>query len=310
MTAVPLLSIVIANYNYGRFLGEAIQSVLSQIGNGKDQVRLGEVELIVIDGGSTDNSVDVIRKYAGGEVVVGSRSRTVESPISYWVSEPDKGQSNAFNKGFAKARGRFLTWLNADDVMIDGAIARLAEAVRRNPGRQWFAGGSVHFGPDEKVILCTNTRRFSNYEAAHGQIVVYAPSSFFSRDLFNKVGGFDEFFRYSMDTHLWARFFTQEHVRYMKLPGYMFGFRYHAGSKTTCVHFKNERAKSDAEDHRDNEQGKVEHERICALFPPYKPMRNWVRLLRMDWCAKAESMIDTWRYRGRSLVDCGFIKEG
>lgn len=282
------LSIVIANYNYGRFLETAIRSAVFQDG-------FDECELIICDAASTDNSVEVIKKYA--------------DKLAWWCSEPDKGQSDAFNKGFAHARGKYLTWLNADDILIEGAIRRFLEAARRHPEQEWFAGGSVHFGPDEKVILCTNTRRFSDYEASHGQICVYAPSTFFSRELFNRAGRFDEFFRFSMDTHLWARFFTREHVRYMTLPGYMFGFRYHAGSKTTCVHFKDERAKAVEEDRRDNEQGKVEHERICALFPPYKPMRNWVRLLRMDWCAKAKSMIDTWRYRGKSLSDCGFLKE-
>lgn len=282
------LSIVIANYNYGRFLETAIRSVVNQDG-------FDECELIICDAASTDNSVDIIRKYS--------------DKLAWWCSEKDGGQSDAFNKGFSHARGRFLTWLNADDILIAGALRRFLEAVRKNPEQQWFAGGSVHFGPDEKVILCTNTRRFSNYEAEHGQIVVYAPSSFFSRELFNKVGGFDESFRYSMDTHLWSLFFTQEHVRYTKLPGYMFGFRYHAGSKTTCVHFKAECTKSEEADRRDKEQGRVEHEKIQALFPPHKPMRNWMRLLRMDWCAKAKSIIDTWRYRGRSLVACGFIKE-
>lgn len=280
-----LLSIVIANYNYGHFLDTAIRSVLSQ--------SCQDFELIIVDGGSTDNSVEIIRKHA--------------DKIAWWCSEKDKGQSDAFNKGFAHAKGRFLTWLNADDVMIDGTIERLANAARKHPEQQWFAGGSVHFGPDGKVILCTNTRRFSNYEARHGQIVVYAPSSFFTRDLFNCVGGFDEFFRYSMDTYLWCRFFALEQVRFMKLPGYVFGFRYHANSKTTCVHFKDKAFV--ARERNDDGQGQLEHDRIRELFPSCKPMRNWERLLRTDWIAKVHSIVDTWRYRGKSLVDCGFVRE-
>ena len=89
----PLLSIVIANYNYGRFLEDAIKSVLSQDMGDK-------VELIICDAASSDNSVEIIKKYA--------------DKISWWVSEEDKGQSDAFNKGFAHATGKYGCWLNAD----------------------------------------------------------------------------------------------------------------------------------------------------------------------------------------------------
>lgn len=95
----PLFSIVIVNYNYGRYLDAAIRSVLDQ--------SCGDKELIVVDGGSSDESVRVIERHA--------------DRIGWWCSEPDNGQSDAFNKGFSRARGRFLTWLNADDIMFPGA---------------------------------------------------------------------------------------------------------------------------------------------------------------------------------------------
>ena len=99
-----LLSIVIANYNYGRYLEDAILSVVSQgVGD--------KVELIVCDGGSTDNSIEVIRKYA--------------DKISWWCSEKDGGQSAAFNKGFMHARGKYLSWLNADDVIPKGSLRKI-----------------------------------------------------------------------------------------------------------------------------------------------------------------------------------------
>ena len=97
----PFFSIVIVNYNYGRFLEAAILSILNQ--------SCVDYELIVVDGGSTDNSVDIIRKY--------------KNSISWWCSEKDNGQSHAFNKGFAHANGRFLTWLNADDLLMPGTLA-------------------------------------------------------------------------------------------------------------------------------------------------------------------------------------------
>ena len=143
----PILSIVIVNYNYGRFLEAAIESVLSQ---GMDE----KVELIIVDGGSTDNSVEIIKKYAGetisrvernveickcaNEATANSQlvggglshfhtSTLLHSRISWWCSEKDKGQSDAFNKGFAHARGKYLTWVNADDIMPRDVCRRLFE---------------------------------------------------------------------------------------------------------------------------------------------------------------------------------------
>ena len=111
----PLLSIVIANYNYGRFLEEAIQSVLSQ--------SCDDYELIIVDGGSTDNSVEIIKKY--------------EDKIAWWVSEKDNGQSDAFNKGFAQAKGKFGCWLNADDILMPNAIRAVVEYIKKHPKAEW-----------------------------------------------------------------------------------------------------------------------------------------------------------------------------
>ena len=297
-----LLSIVIANYNYGHFLKAAINSVTCQCGkpvkcdDGIIRLPIVEgvfVELIICDAKSSDNSVKVIMSH--------------EDELTWWCSEPDNGQSAAFNKGFAHSTGRFLTWLNADDVLIFGALKRLLDATRQFPTQEWFAGGSVHFGPNERIILCTRTRRFSTYAAQHGQISVYAPSSFFSHRLYNSVNGVDEFFQYSMDTHLWAKFYMQAGMKFIVLPCYMFGFRYHAESKTTCVHFRQDKSCDDVQ--QGDNQGTQERARIRAIFPPHKPMTWWGRWLHMDWVAKAISLWDTMRYRGRYLHECGFLKK-
>src|SRR5574344_1666133 len=135
----PLLSIVIANYNYGRFLEQAIVSILDQ--------NIPEVELLVVDGGSTDNSVEIIKRYAG-EGVEGQRS----PKISYWISEKDKGQSDAFNKGFAKARGKYLTWLNADDIMTTGCLARVIAEMKAHPECSWFSANTYRFTEAGNVV--------------------------------------------------------------------------------------------------------------------------------------------------------------
>ena len=148
----PLVSIIIANYNYGRFIGEAIESVLSQSSQ--------DSELIICDAASTDGSVDVIQKFCK----CANRKNRVEGNwhigdrIS-WVSEKDGGQSAAFNKGFSRAKGRFLTWLNADDVMLPGTIENLKRAAGKSPEHEWFVGGCFWLDPAMKIINMGRDRK-------------------------------------------------------------------------------------------------------------------------------------------------------
>lgn len=209
------LSIVIANYNYGRFLDEAIESVLTQ--------SCQDFELIIIDGGSTDNSVDVIKKHA--------------NRIVYWVSEKDSGQSNAFNKGFSRAHGRFLTWLNADDVMLPGTIDKLKRAAARHPNCEWFVGGVFWLDPDMKIVNMGRGRPFSEIRYREGNVSVWGPSSFFTKRLLDAVGGVDERFHYTMDTDLWLRFACKEGARYLPFCNYAWGLRLHPEAKMSRHNF-------------------------------------------------------------------------
>ena len=211
----PLLSIVIANYNYGRFLADAIESVLAQdIGAG--------IELIVCDGGSTDNSIEIINKY--------------EKYITWWCSEKDGGQSAAFNKGFAHASGQFLTWLNADDILLPGTIMALKTAVKKNPFCEWFVGGSLWLDPELRIIKCNPARTFSWLRYRCGIVSAWAPSSFFSKKLFLEVGGVDERFHYMMDSDLWLRA-AKLGYRYLPFKKYAFGLRLHPDAKMSGHNF-------------------------------------------------------------------------
>jgi GT2 family glycosyltransferase len=116
------VSIVTPSYNQGRWLGETIESVLAQ-----DYPR---IEYIVVDGGSTDDSIDVIRRY--------------ESSIAWWTSEPDDGQAAALNHGFAHATGELLTWLNSDDTLLPGAVRRFVEEFQANPDVVLVYGDAVY----------------------------------------------------------------------------------------------------------------------------------------------------------------------
>lgn len=207
---IPKLSIVIANYNYGRFLEEAIQSVITQDG-------FDECELIVVDGGSTDGSVEIIKKYVG--------------KITWWCSEKDNGQSDAFNKGFAHARGEFLTWLNADDIFTRGALHAILNLMARHPHKEWFTGSSLYTDENLIVTKCFCAHRFSILRAKFDTIYVGGPSSFFTKRMLDAVGGIDEELHYCMDNDLWHKFYQICGARYVRTRKNIFAYRQHEASK-------------------------------------------------------------------------------
>ena len=208
----PILSVVIANYNYGRFLENAIQSVVSQ--------DVGEqVELIVCDGGSTDDSVRIIQKYA--------------DCISWWVSEKDNGQSDAFNKGFSHARGKYLTWLNADDIMPAGCLRRVVQELERHPECEWFTGNMFRFAQDGKIIeVPWGPHYLPQFLQGKGQpTAVYGPSTFFTKSLFERVGRMKVYQNFMMDTDLWMRFIVAG-IKQRRINCFCWAFRMHEASKT------------------------------------------------------------------------------
>lgn len=209
----PLLSIVIANYNYGSFIEAAIQSVISQ-----DAGDL--VELIVCDGGSTDNSVEIIRKYS--------------DRISWWVSERDDGQSDAFNKGFEHAHGKYLTWLNADDIMPKGCLRKVLREFCRNPSCEWFTANAFMFNNESRKVVEIDWGPHWYPECLqhkNSPIVAFGPSTFFAKSLWRRVGGVDVNMHYVMDNDLWLRFMAAG-VKQRRINCFCWAFRMHVGSKT------------------------------------------------------------------------------
>lgn len=227
-----LLSIVIANYNYGRFLAEAIKSVLKQCdtpvkvdGRTVLPIRggLDAVELIICDAASTDNSVEVIKKY--------------ERCIAWWCSEPDAGQSAAFNKGFRQAKGEWLTWLNADELYAAGTLDSLLQFIKMHPRAKWITGNYVNFDDKSKKIthvtwgphFCIPFLTKKHYPNA-----VFGSTSFWKRELYEEVGPIDEQMRYGMDTEYWNRL-TMAGYKHLRLNHYCWLFRDHDASKTVGV---------------------------------------------------------------------------
>ena len=282
-----LLTIVIANYNYGRFLEEAIQSVVAQDMGDK-------VELIICDAGSTDNSVAIIKKYSQN--------------VHWWCSEPDGGQSAAFNKGFSHARGRFLTWLNADDVLLPGTLKKLERKAKECPSCEWFVGGCFWLDPQMRIINCGRGRPFSEIRYKEGNVSTWGPSSFFTKRLLDEVGGVDERFHYAMDSDLWLRFAYKAKARYKPFCKYAWGLRLHPDAKMSGHNFVG----GTFDDKRRNEerlatnnhyaQLKHEGELMKRYFKPKDP--TWLsRLLSVSAFNVIAAKIDLLRFRNRHYLE-------
>ena len=148
--------------------------------------------------------------------------------------EPDAGQSDALNKGFAKAHGEWLFWLNADDVLLPGALEKVKRLIAREEqaGRvEWIAGNQLLVDGEGKVQKCSVGNKWHDWLYRHAVPHVYGPSSFFRRELFERSGGFDTSLDYCMDWDLWIKF-MKTGARFERINDYLWAQRQWSGSKT------------------------------------------------------------------------------
>lgn len=203
----PLVSVVIPSLNQREFIEQSIVSVLGQGVPG--------IEVLVVDGGSTDGSVDVIRKYEG--------------QLAYWVSEPDRGQASAINKGFRRARGRILAWLNSDDFYLPGALRRVVERVSSLGDRALVYGGCLQFIEGGGEAWARPTQPFDASRLRHHDFVVQ-PAAFWTRALWDGAGELDETMTYAFDWDWFIR--AAQLCAFTPVPEYLACYRIHRGHKT------------------------------------------------------------------------------
>ena len=145
--------------------------------------------------------------------------------------EPDAGQSDALNKGFAEAKGEWLFWLNADDVLLPGAMEKVLDRIDKIDRIDWITGNQLLIDDAGRVLKCSVGNGWHHWLYRQAVPHVYGPSSFFRRNLFVKVGGFDASLKYCMDWDLWIRF-MRSGARFERIGGYLWAQRQWAGSKT------------------------------------------------------------------------------
>lgn len=204
---MTLVSIVTPSFNQASYLELTLLSVLGQ--------DYPHIEYLVIDGGSTDNSVDIIQEYA--------------PRLAYWISEKDSGQAEAINKGMARAKGDIVAWINSDDYYLPGAVRAALRAFERHPDAALVYGDMLAVNERGQT---TNTFRFQqlNLEDLLSFQIIGQPAVFMRRSAFEKAGGLDLSYHFLLDHHLWIRIAAQGRA-IVHVPQVWAAARYHAEAK-------------------------------------------------------------------------------
>ena len=187
-----LISVITPSYNQVDYLETTIKSVLAQ-----DYKNL---DYIIIDGGSTDGSVDIIKKYA--------------DQLSWWISEPDQGQADGINKGFKHANGEIVAWLNSDDLYLPGAISSAITAFKDDPDLGMVFGRAITIDHMGRPL---NRLSFGNWKLQDLMRfrIICQPAVFMQRTVLEQVGYLDEKYHYMLDHHLWLRIAKNSEIKYV-----------------------------------------------------------------------------------------------
>lgn len=204
--SLPLVSIITPSFNQAAYLEQTIQSVLSQTG--------GRIEYFVIDGASTDGSQEIIQRYA--------------KALTGWVSEPDSGQAEAINKGFARATGKYIAWLNSDDLYLPGAISRAVSVMEANPELGMVFGDAVAIDSNGTKL---NQFKFGDWglQELLGFRIICQPAVFMRRSILEQAGYLDPGFHFMLDHQLWLRMARLAPIQH--IPEVLAAARHHPAAK-------------------------------------------------------------------------------
>lgn len=210
----PKISIITPSFNQGQYLEETINSVLSQ--------NYPNLEYIIIDGGSTDNSVEIIKKY--------------QNYISYWVSEKDNGQAHAINKGLQNCTGEIFNWLNSDDYLERGSLAKIAAGFA-DDNVDLIAGKVRTFSKSEESVISNENLSSEGLMCWNPNVKFLQPGVWMRRKLIECCGGIDEQFHYAFDWDLYIRYlYFSQNVK--EIDDLLVHFRLHESSKTESMQQK------------------------------------------------------------------------
>jgi GT2 family glycosyltransferase len=202
----PLVTIITPSFNQARYLEATIQSVLAQ--------DYPHIEYILIDGASTDTSIEIVKKY--------------KSKLAYWVSEKDSGQAEAINKGLVRATGEIIAWLNSDDYYLPNTISRVVQVFEENPDIIMVYGDMLAVDEQGQTINVLKYKQLSLEDLLYFQIIGQ-PSVFFRRVALEQAGLLDTTFHFLLDHHLWIRIARQGKI--LHVPQTWSAARYHAEAK-------------------------------------------------------------------------------
>lgn len=210
MSSLPLVSIITPSYNHERFIKQTIESILMQ--------DYPNIEHIVVDGGSTDGTLSILQSYAR----LGNRFR--------FVSEKDRGQSHAINKGLAMAKGEIIGWLNSDDTYQPGAVRKAVHALQQHTECGMVQGKCYTINEHSHVTSALQATPADYSKLYHG-CVICQPAAFIRKSIFEQVGGVDEGLNFCMDYDLWIRIAKHHSIAYV--DDFLANARIHGTSKTS-----------------------------------------------------------------------------